>query len=64
MLVGFGDDVAASAGLVVADGGDLLPVGDALADPLAGTAAAVAAMGALAFGSQFYLKWDLVEEEK
>ncbi|MER6972206.1 CoA transferase [Nocardioides sp. NPDC057767] len=45
--VGFGDDVAAAAGLVVPDGGDLLPAGDALADPLAGVAAAVAAQAAL-----------------
>lgn len=45
--VGFGDDVAACAGLVVADDG-LLPVGDAIADPLTGVAAAVAAQAALA----------------
>ena len=48
LAVGFGDDVAARAGLVVADDDDLLPVGDALADPLAGVAAAVAAHAALA----------------
>jgi hypothetical protein len=46
--IGFGDDVAACAGLVVRDGDDLLPVGDALADPMAGVAAAVAAAEALA----------------
>ena len=45
--VGFGDDVAACAGLAVPDEGDLLPVGDALADPLAGVAAAVAGAEAL-----------------
>ena len=45
--VGFGDDVAARAGFVLPDGDDLLPVGDALADPLAGVAAAVAAAEAL-----------------
>ena len=45
--VGFGDDVAAGAGLVVADAHDLLPCGDALADPLAGVAAAVAATSLL-----------------
>lgn len=45
--VGFGDDVAAAAGLVVADGPDLLPCGDALADPLAGVAAAAAASDAM-----------------
>ncbi|WP_460794402.1 hypothetical protein [Nocardioides pacificus] len=31
--IGFGDDVAACAGLVVRDGDDLLPVGDASARP-------------------------------
>lgn len=46
--IGFGDDVAACAGLVRYDGGEVLPVGDALADPLAGVAAAVAAADALA----------------
>jgi hypothetical protein len=45
--IGFGDDVAACAGLVVRDGDDLLPVGDALADPLAGVTAAAAAFDAL-----------------
>jgi hypothetical protein len=45
--IGFGDDVAACAGLVVPDGEDLLPVGDALADPLAGVTAAAAAVDAL-----------------
>jgi crotonobetainyl-CoA:carnitine CoA-transferase CaiB-like acyl-CoA transferase len=46
--VGFGDDVAASAGFFVPDGGDLLPCGDALADPLAGVRAAAEATAALA----------------
>ncbi len=45
--VGFGDDVAAGAGLVIEDGGELLPCGDALADPLTGVAAAAAAAEAL-----------------
>lgn len=45
--VGFGDDVAAGAGLVVRDGDDVLPVGDALADPLTGVAAAVTGHEAL-----------------
>ncbi|MCW2866677.1 MAG: putative CoA-transferase, family [Marmoricola sp.] len=45
--IGFGDDVAACAGLVVPDGDDLLPVGDAIADPLTGVTAAVAAHDAL-----------------
>lgn len=44
--VGFGDDVAVGAGLHIRDGDELLPCGDALADPLAGIAAAHA--GALA----------------
>ena len=49
--VGFGDDVAVAAGLAVledeADGGELLPLGDAIADPLTGVAAAAAAAVAL-----------------
>lgn len=45
--VGFGDDVAVGAGLAVVDGADLLPLGDALADPLAGVASAAAAADAL-----------------
>jgi len=45
--VGFGDDVAACAGLVCWEAGEPLPIGDAIADPLAGVAAAVAADTAL-----------------
>ncbi len=45
--VGFGDDVAVAAGLAVVDGDELLPVGDALADPLTGVAAAAAAAEAM-----------------
>jgi hypothetical protein len=45
--IGFGDDVAAAAGHVVHDGADLMPVGDALADPLAGVSAAAAALDVL-----------------
>lgn len=45
--VGFGDDVAMGAGLAVVDGADLLPLGDALADPLTGIASAAAAADAL-----------------
>ncbi|WP_024803581.1 CoA transferase [Nocardia sp. BMG51109] len=45
--IGFGDDIAAAAGLVVPDGDDLLPCGDALADPLTGVCAAEAAAEAL-----------------
>ncbi|RHW28604.1 hypothetical protein D0Z08_01710 [Nocardioides immobilis] len=46
--VGFGDDVAASAGLVIHESGSPSPAGDAIADPLSGVAAAVAATAALA----------------
>ncbi|CAN5140611.1 CoA transferase [soil metagenome] len=45
--VGFGDDVAVSAGLWVRDGADVVPVGDALADPLSGATAAAHAVAAL-----------------
>ncbi len=45
--IGFGDDVAAGAGLVVWEGDEPLPCGDAIADPLAGVAAAEAAAAAL-----------------
>lgn len=45
--IGFGDDVAACAGLVLRDGDDLITVGDAIADPLAGVAAAAAGREAL-----------------
>lgn len=45
--IGFGDDVAAGAGLVAWDADEPLPVGDAIADPLSGVAAARAAAEAL-----------------
>jgi hypothetical protein len=45
--VGFGDDIAAGAGLLVIDDGTLLPCGDALADPLTGVVAARHAAEAL-----------------
>jgi crotonobetainyl-CoA:carnitine CoA-transferase CaiB-like acyl-CoA transferase len=48
--VGFGDDVAAGAGLVAWEDATPLPAGDALADPLTGIAAAAAAMRALGRG--------------
>jgi crotonobetainyl-CoA:carnitine CoA-transferase CaiB-like acyl-CoA transferase len=49
MRVGFGDDVAAGAGLVAFGPDDVpLPAGDALADPLTGVHAALAAARALA----------------
>jgi hypothetical protein len=44
--VGFGDDVAAGAGLVACDDGGPVFCGDAIADPLTGLAAAVAALAA------------------
>ena len=50
--VGFGDDVAAAAGLVAYDrGGVPVFVGDAIADPLTGLTAAAVAMSAPADGS-------------
>jgi crotonobetainyl-CoA:carnitine CoA-transferase CaiB-like acyl-CoA transferase len=48
--VGFGDDVAASAGLVLPDSPDLLFCGDAIADPMTGAVAAAATMAALLSG--------------
>ena len=47
LRVGFGDDVAAGAGLVHIADGIPWPLGDAVADPLAGLAAAAAASVAL-----------------
>ncbi|WP_209309026.1 CoA transferase [Blastococcus sp. CT_GayMR16] len=56
--VGFGDDVAAGAGLVVADDvGAPLFCGDALADPLTGLTAAALALTAPADGSG--VLWDV-----
>jgi hypothetical protein len=50
--VGFGDDVAMSAGLVAYEAGSSrpLPCGDALADPLTGMHAAVAALASYRIG--------------
>ncbi len=49
--VGFGDDCAAAAGLIVRDeAGDPMFVGDALADPVAGLMAASAGFAVLAAG--------------
>lgn len=45
--IGFGDDVALGAGIAVRDGHELLPVGDALADPLSGVMGAAAVARAL-----------------
>ncbi len=56
--IGFGDDVAAGAGLVARDAdGDPVFVGDALADPLTGLTAAALAMTAPADGSG--VLWDV-----
>ena len=50
--IGFGDDVAAGAGLVArTDAGTPVFVGDAIADPLTGLTAAVLAMSAPADGA-------------
>ncbi|RNL61090.1 hypothetical protein EFK50_17065 [Nocardioides marmoriginsengisoli] len=59
--VGFGDDVAARAGLVVPDGDDLLPVGDAIADPVVGVRAAAEAVAALASPEAVLLDVSMVE---
>ncbi len=48
--VGFGDDIASGAGLFVPDADGPMPVGDAIADPLTGAAAAAAVSAALADG--------------
>jgi hypothetical protein len=51
MRIGFGDDIAAGAGLVArTEDGTLEPMGDAIADPLSGAVAAAAAADALATG--------------
>jgi hypothetical protein len=56
--VGFGDDIAAGSGLVAVDSDGLpLFVGDALADPLTGLAAAALAMSGPAAGGG--ILWDL-----
>jgi hypothetical protein len=48
MRVGFGDDVAAGAGLIAWQDGIPCPAGDAIADPLAGVHAAAAILEAMA----------------
>ncbi|MEY1673816.1 MULTISPECIES: CoA transferase [Gordonia] len=53
--IGFGDDVAASAGLVAYDHTGAMFVGDAIADPLAGLTAAALAMSATDGG----VLWDV-----
>jgi hypothetical protein len=51
--VGFGDDVAAAAGLVADGVGNPMFIGDAIADPLAGLTAAASAFACLAAGGGF-----------
>jgi crotonobetainyl-CoA:carnitine CoA-transferase CaiB-like acyl-CoA transferase len=51
--VGYGDDVAAAAGLVSYEDGVPMPCGDAIADPLAGAHAAVAVAATLLTGDAF-----------
>jgi crotonobetainyl-CoA:carnitine CoA-transferase CaiB-like acyl-CoA transferase len=60
--VGFGDDVAAGAGLVAVhpDDGEPRFAGDAVADPLCGTLAATAALAALAAGGSWFIDASLV----
>ena len=53
--VGFGDDAAVAGGLVAHDDGGPGFVGDAIADPLTGIAAAVAAVAALDAGGRWLL---------
>lgn len=54
-LPAFGDDAAAAAGLVAYDERGPVPAGDAIADPLTGAHAAVAALGALGSGRAWLL---------
>lgn len=49
-LVAFGDDAAAAGGLVASADGSPLFCGDAIADPLTGVTAALAAMASLSLG--------------
>jgi crotonobetainyl-CoA:carnitine CoA-transferase CaiB-like acyl-CoA transferase len=53
--IGYGDDVAAAAGLMAWVDSVPVPVGDAVADPLAGVHAAAAAVEALADGNGWLL---------
>ncbi|MEV4634236.1 CoA transferase [Rhodococcus coprophilus] len=57
MRIGFGDDVAAGAGLIAHDARGPVFVGDALADPLTGLTAAALALSAPADGSG--VLWDV-----
>ncbi|HSY14867.1 MAG TPA: CoA transferase [Jatrophihabitantaceae bacterium] len=55
MRVGFGDDVAVGAGLFAEDDEGPFPIGDALADPLAGVHAAAAVAAGLCGGRGYLL---------
>lgn len=57
--VGFGDDVAAAAGLITEQNGHPLFIGDAIADPLAGLTAAAATFACLAAGGGFLVDANL-----
>ncbi len=54
-LPGFGDDVAAAAGLLAWENGEPLPCADAIADPLTGVLAATAAAASVRSGGGFLL---------
>jgi crotonobetainyl-CoA:carnitine CoA-transferase CaiB-like acyl-CoA transferase len=53
--IAFGDDAAASGGLVAWEGDEPRFIGDALSDPLTGLAAANAALDALGQGSGAFI---------
>jgi hypothetical protein len=57
--VGFGDDVAAAAGLIAVDADGPHFVGDAIADPLAGLTATASAFACLAAGGGFLIDTSL-----
>lgn len=59
---GFGDDVAVAAGLAVLDRrARPLPVGDAIADPVAGACVAVAGLAALVGGGRWLVETSLFQ---
>jgi crotonobetainyl-CoA:carnitine CoA-transferase CaiB-like acyl-CoA transferase len=57
--VGFGDDTAMAAGLVCHDAGVPLPCGDAIADPLTGVHAALAAWACVLAGGRHHVRLNL-----
>lgn len=58
--IGFGDDIAAAAGLVAHDDtGEPVFVGDAIADPLTGLTAAALAMSTSSSGDEGGALWDI-----